>query len=53
MIMYWIFELIKDDGNVISYRYARESHDLDGVIVYDKKAQEIIRVDACLNDKKL
>ena len=50
--MYWIYELFAEDGNTISYHYARESHILDGIIVYDKQKDEIVSFDACSNDKE-
>ena len=50
--MIWWYEKVEETEELIIYRYARESKDLDGEIVYDKRSEEWKLTVRCTNDKE-
>ena len=49
--MRWKFVRVFINERFVQYRYSRETDDLDGIIQYDKKTEDIIIIKPCENDK--
>ena len=48
--MWWLFEKISDTAKTALYAYSRETRDLDGQIIIDKRTREIMLLRPCASD---
>ena len=49
--MRWLFERKAESTKRVIYRYSRDSNDLDGLVVYDKRMEEAFIYDPCVEDR--
>lgn len=49
--MWLLYQLIEETDTIYRYAYSRETNDLDGIIVYDKKTGETTVEKPCAKDK--
>lgn len=51
--MWLLYKLLEETDTIYKYAYSRETYDLDGIIVYDKKTGMTIVEKPCLKDKDI